>query len=174
MTERQSMASRFTRFVIVVAVAGGLVNLGGELAVPAESRSVRAHSSGTLGGLLPEEQEHVRERYQLYGQLRDLAAGGTIVVPRDLLDTATLRFLSGMEVERSADRRRVSEAALRRLPDTVRYREVTEPTVGSGELFPYVVAVSATNPDRLLTYVTRRSNTILIVDPVTAAAMELP
>lgn len=168
------MATRFTRFVIVLAIVGGLVNLGGDLAVPAESRSVRTHSSGTLGGLLPEEHEHVRHRYQLYGQLRDLASGRTIVVPRDVLDTATLQFLSGMEVERSGDRRRVAEATLRRLPDTIRYRDVTEPTVGSNSRYPYVVAMSADEPERLLTYVTRRSNTIIIVDPATAAAMELP
>jgi len=168
------MATRFTRFVVVLAIVGGLVNLGGELAVPEESRSVRTHSSGTLGGLLPEEQEHVRQRYQLYGQLRDLASGGTIVVPPDLLDSATLQYLSGMEVERSGDRRRVTEATLRRLPDTIRYRDMTEPTVRSSDLYPYVVAVSGDDPERLLTYVTRRSNTIIIVDLATAAAMGLP
>ncbi len=174
MTAPNSVASRFVRFVIALALVGGLLNLGGELAVPAESRGVRFHSGGTLGELLPEEHEHVRERYQLYGQLRDLAFGGTIVVPGDVLNTATLRYLSGLDVERSDDSRRVPEATLQRLPDVVRYRAVTEPTVGSAELYPYVVAVAADTPDRLLTFVTETSNTLIIVDPATATAMELP
>jgi hypothetical protein len=174
MTTRNPTANRFVRFVVGIAVIGGLVNLGTELAVPAESRSLRIHSGGTLGELLPEEHKPVRERYQLYGQLRDLAFGGTIVIPRDLLDTATLEYLSGLAVERSDDDRRVAEAVLRLLPDVIRYREVTEPTVGSTERYPYVVAVANDAPQRLLAYVTQDSNTLLIVDPETAATMELP
>ncbi len=166
--------TRFTRFVIVLALVGGLVNLGIELAVPPESRSVRTHSSGTLGGLLSDEHDFVKQRYQLYGQLRDVAPGGAIVIPSDLLDTRTLQYLSGLEVERSGGLRRVDESALERLPDAIRYRDVTEPTVGSGELYPYVVAVTDDAPAALLTFVTRVSNTILIVDRATAAAMQLP
>jgi hypothetical protein len=174
MTTDHATTHRFVRLVVGVAIVGGLVNLGGELALPAESRSVRVHSGGTLGSLLAEEPEAVRERYQLYGQLRDLAFGSTIILPGDLLDTATLTYLSGLDVERSDDDRRVAEATLRGLPDVIRYRDVTEPTVGSPERYPYVVAVADATPDRLLAYVTRVSNTLIIVDPATAEAMELP
>lgn len=173
MTPADRMAARFTRYVIVLALVGGVANLGGELAVPAESRSIRAHSSGSLGAILADEQPHVRERYQLYGRLRDLAAGATIVVPRDLLDVATLELIAGLDVEIAPNRRRITEGKLRLLPDGTE-SDVTEPTVGSSELYPYTIALASDDPDRLLVYLTRRTNTILIVDPPTAAAMELP
>ena len=72
----------------------------GSAAVPLESQPVQFQASGTLGSLTVGQQAHIARRFGAYGQLRDLAAGGSIIVPdRPILDHYTLVHYSRLDVE---------------------------------------------------------------------------
>lgn len=154
--------ARFARFFVAAALLGSLANLGVTIALPGNSQPIRQHGSG-LGDFLGGEQRHVAERYEAYGELRDLAAGGSIVIPRKVLDAYTLTQLSDLTVTKVAGRRRVAEAALETAGPFQLHEGTTELTMG-GEKVPYVIAVMDPGASEFVAVVTRRSGTILIVD----------
>lgn len=156
---------RFARLVVVIALLGGLVNLAAGLVFLDELAPLAPSSSGHLGVLLSEGQEHAAERYQIYGDLRDVAAGAVIIVPKELLDTYELMHLSQLDVERSTKSRRVPERLLDAIADRVVRSGSTEPTVGTtDDLRRYVIAFQAAAPSNVEVFVTRRSGTIVVLD----------
>jgi hypothetical protein len=173
-TDSATPAGRFFRLVVVASLVGGLANLGVSIVVPAQSRALHDHSGASLGALLAEEQTHVAERYQIYGQLRDLADGAAVTIPRNMLDAYVLEHLAGMTVTTEVNQRRIPDRVLAAILPDVRYEGVTETRVGAVDVRPYIVATSVDTPERLEVYVLRDSGTIIVLDRALADANGLP
>jgi hypothetical protein len=103
---------------------------------------VQFHASGSLGTLTVDQQPHVAERFGLYGQLRDLAAGGSIIVPgRSILDAYTLAHYSRLDVEVQDYPAKLTRKQAEALLEEARFSGAGE-MVGR-EVRPYVVVATS-------------------------------
>ena len=176
-----SPGTRFGWFFLVAAVAGALGNIVGGLVVPPGSQPVRFHSSGELVDLVVGEQIHVTETYGLYAQLRDIAEGDTITIPRrPVLAEHVMTYLSLLEVETSADRRTV--AGLERLTaddyrNALRFDVMLEGVIQTrvqGATLPYLVASVADDPTEWFLMLARDEGLVVVADRAALALLGVP
>ncbi len=173
MTDTTGTASRFRRLVIAASLVGGLANLAAVAVVPGSSQALVTHSGSGLGSIISEEQPHVATRYQLYGQLREIAAGGSIRVPANVLDDYTLEHLSRLDVDLVTGQRPIAERVVDAVDRSVRHDGWTEVDLGSITDVPYVIATAGDDPVELRVYVTRRTRTIVVLDAALAEEIGL-
>ena len=123
-------------------MVAALINLVGSAVVPLESQPVQFSASGTLGSLTVSQQPHVAERFGLYGQLRDLAAGGSVIVPRrPILDPYTLAHYSLVEVDVQDFPGKLTAKQAEVLLEDTRFSGNSE-TVGR-DVRPYVIVAAS-------------------------------
>ena len=135
-----SPARRFAGFVVIGSLVAALINLAGSVAVPLESQPVLFRGSGSLGSLIVSEQAHVIKRFGLYGQLRDLVGGGSVIVPdMPILDRYTLVHFSKVDVEVEDYPVELTEEQAEALMQDVRFSGEGEMVISSRDVYPYVV-----------------------------------
>jgi hypothetical protein len=176
-----SPGTRFGWFFLVAAVAGALGNIVGGLVVPPSSQPVRFHSSGELVDLVVGEQIHVTETYGLYAQLREIAEGDTITIPRRrVLSEHVMTYLSLLEVETSDDLRTV--AGLERLTaadyrNALRFDAKFEGVIQTrvrGATLPYLVASVADDPTEWFLMLARDEGLVVVADRAALALLGAP
>ncbi len=129
---------RFARFVVFGSLGAALVNAA--IPTPLVSQPVRPHDEAALDHLIATEQAHLSNNYRLYAELRELAAGGAIVVPpAEILASYTLEGLSLLEVRTEDYDPELSGEVAAPLLDGVLFTGETETELG-GETRPYIVA----------------------------------
>ncbi len=135
-----SPARRFAGFVVIGSLVAALINLAGSVAVPLESQPVLFRESGRLGSLIVSEQAHVVKRFGLYGQLRDLVGGGSVIVPDlPILDRYTLVHFSKVDVEVEDYPVELTEEQAEALMQDVRFSGEGEMVISGRNVYPYVV-----------------------------------
>jgi hypothetical protein len=124
-------------------LVAALANVAGSATVPLVSQPVRIHGSESLGTLSTDGHEHLARRFGVYGQLRDLAAGGAITVPdQRILDDYTLAHYSLLEVAVEDYPVELTDGQAQILLENTRFSGETE--VVGRKMRPYVV-VSASD-----------------------------
>mgnify|MGYP001552526164 CR=1 FL=1 len=110
--------------------------------VPLESQPVQFHASGSLGVLTVDQQPHIAQRFGLYGQLRDLAAGGSVIVPeRSILDPYTLVHYARLEVDVQDYSAKLTRKQAEALLENTRFSGDGE--IVGREVRPYVVVATS-------------------------------
>ncbi len=153
---------RFARFVVAGSLGAALVNAA--IPTPLVSQPVRPHDEATLDHLIATEQAHLSNNYRLYAELRELAAGGAIVVPPvPILAPYTLEGLSLLEVLTEDYDPELGGATAAPLLDDVRYTGETETEIGR-ETRPYVVAVPSGGTPAVLRLVLVDGSVVVVDD----------
>ena len=135
-----SPARRFAGFVVIGSLVAALINLAGSVAVPLESQPVLFRASGSLDSLIVSEQAHLSQRFGLYGQLRDLAGGGSVIVPDlSILDRYTLVHFSLLDVEVEDYPVELTKEQAEVLLQDVRFSGEGEIVISGRDVRPYVV-----------------------------------
>lgn len=110
--------------------------------MPLESQPVQFYASGTLGNLTVGQQAHIAQRFGLYGQLRDLAAGGSMIVPdRVILNPYTLAHYSLLDVDVEEYPVKLTKKQAEVLLQDARFSGEGE--IVGGEIRPYVVVATS-------------------------------
>jgi hypothetical protein len=135
----QALARIFLATVLAVFSVGALANVALEASYETEGRSLRVRPSGTLSTVTRTEVGLVRGRYWIASIVHDVAGGGVIVVPDELLITES-RFnnLAGLDVEvEDYDSMLTAEmvASLAGLPSIRGVGNIT----GSADFLPFAV-----------------------------------
>lgn len=114
------------------------------MAVPLESQPVLIRGSGSLDSLIVSEQAHLVERFGLYGQLRDLAGGGSVIVPEPpILDHYTLIHFTLVDVEVEDYPVELTEEQAEALLQDVRFAGEGEMVISGRDVYPYVVVATS-------------------------------
>jgi hypothetical protein len=135
----QALARIFLATVLAVFSVGALANVALEASYETEGRSLRVRPSGTLSTVTRTEVGLVRGRYWIASIVHDVAGGGVIVVPDELLITES-RFnnLAGVDVQvEDYDSMLTAEmvASLAGLPSVRGVGNIT----GSADFLPFAV-----------------------------------
>lgn len=138
--------------------------------MPLESQPVQFHASGTLGNLTVDQQPHIAQRFGLYGQLRDLAAGGAVILPgRSTLDPYTLAHYSLLEVEVQDYPAKLTKKQAEVLLEDTRFSGHSE--IIGREIRPYVV-VAVSDEIGTVRVVLFKDMVLVVEESLYAAAVE--
>lgn len=139
----QALAQRFLAIVLVAFAVGALMNVAFETHYERELRALVVRPSGTLSTVTRTEVGVVRGRYWIASIVHDIAEGGVIVVPDELLITES-RFinLAGVDVEVEDYDPMLTEEMVTSLADLPSVRGVGNIT-GSAGFAPFAVVWSS-------------------------------